>query len=210
VRRTREEAEETRKAIAEAALRLFAQSGYAATGVDAVAKAAGVTRGAVHFHFANKRALYLGSMEAPALRVAQAMSAGLSEDGTAAERLLGLADRLLSLVERDAQVRAVLEAQWLRTEAVGDMAANLDDKRDQARAQLSLLARVIAAGIRRGELRSSEPAAALAAGYYALLMGLLHGHILDPSMKLRKHGLAAVRTFIAGMGAVGARPERVR
>ena len=51
-------AEATRAALLEAATKLFAERGFAATSLDDVARAANVTRGAVYHHFTNKLALF--------------------------------------------------------------------------------------------------------------------------------------------------------
>ena len=53
-RKTKEEAQETRNAILEAAVRVFAIKGVARTSLDHIAREAGVTRGAIYWHFANK------------------------------------------------------------------------------------------------------------------------------------------------------------
>jgi TetR/AcrR family acrAB operon transcriptional repressor len=53
-RKTKEEAQETRSAILEAAVRIFAIKSVARTSLDDIAREAGVTRGAIYWHFANK------------------------------------------------------------------------------------------------------------------------------------------------------------
>ena len=59
MRRTqRERSETTVAALVAAARDLFANDGYAATSLDAVAGAAGVTKGALYHHFAGKRELF--------------------------------------------------------------------------------------------------------------------------------------------------------
>lgn len=58
-RRTQQERSETTVAALVAAARgLFANDGYAATSLDAVASTAGVTKGALYHHFAGKRELF--------------------------------------------------------------------------------------------------------------------------------------------------------
>ncbi|WP_268797711.1 TetR family transcriptional regulator [Pseudomonas huanghezhanensis] len=54
VRRTKEEAQETRKQILEAAERAFYERGVARTTLADIAALAGVTRGAIYWHFSNK------------------------------------------------------------------------------------------------------------------------------------------------------------
>lgn len=58
-RRTKEEALVTRAQIIDAARRVFHAEGVNRSTLDKVAKAAGVTRGAVYWHFANKAELFL-------------------------------------------------------------------------------------------------------------------------------------------------------
>ncbi|BAN50773.1 TetR family transcriptional regulator [Metapseudomonas resinovorans] len=58
MRRTKEEAEKTRIAILDAAEHLFLESGVARTSLEQIARAAGVTRGAVYWHFQNKAHLF--------------------------------------------------------------------------------------------------------------------------------------------------------
>ena len=57
VRRTKEEAQETRAQIIEAAERAFYKRGVARTTLADIAELAGVTRGAIYWHFNNKAEL---------------------------------------------------------------------------------------------------------------------------------------------------------
>jgi TetR/AcrR family acrAB operon transcriptional repressor len=52
-RKTKEEAQETRNAILDAAELVFQEHGVSHTSLAEIAAAAGVTRGAVYWHFAN-------------------------------------------------------------------------------------------------------------------------------------------------------------
>lgn len=54
VRKTREEAENTRREILKAALEVFYQKGYSRTTFDEIAARINLTKGAVYWHFKNK------------------------------------------------------------------------------------------------------------------------------------------------------------
>lgn len=58
MRRTKEDAEKTRVALLASAERLFLERGVAHTSLDQIARDAGVTRGAVYWHFQNKAHLF--------------------------------------------------------------------------------------------------------------------------------------------------------
>ncbi|MBR1604740.1 MAG: TetR family transcriptional regulator [Alphaproteobacteria bacterium] len=67
-RRTKEEAEQTRKDILQAALNMFCEKGYTATTLDEIAKSIHLTKGAVYWYFRNKpdilKALIIEDFEA--------------------------------------------------------------------------------------------------------------------------------------------------
>mgnify|MGYP006304709599 CR=1 FL=1 len=59
MKRTREEAEQTKLHILKAAVELFAKKGYAAATLSEIAEKAAVTRGAIYHHFENKQTLFI-------------------------------------------------------------------------------------------------------------------------------------------------------
>ncbi|WP_334192241.1 TetR/AcrR family transcriptional regulator [Pararhodobacter sp.] len=67
--------QETRAALLQAARALFTETGYAETGTPEIVARAGVTRGALYHHFADKRALFLALIEAEAQAIAASIDA---------------------------------------------------------------------------------------------------------------------------------------
>src|SRR5690606_29562647 len=63
----------TRAALLGFARTLFASTGYAETGTEDVVKQAGVTRGALYYHFADKRALFEAVVEQEAASILAAI-----------------------------------------------------------------------------------------------------------------------------------------
>lgn len=70
-----ERTETTRRDLLVAARRLFTEKGFAATGTPEIVEAAGVTRGALYHHFADKQALFSALFEQEAADVAAAIEA---------------------------------------------------------------------------------------------------------------------------------------
>ncbi|HRI99955.1 MAG TPA: TetR family transcriptional regulator [Hyphomonas sp.] len=59
VKRTQEQAAETKEAVLRAARKHFAEDGYSATSLNAIAATAGVSKGALFHHFDSKEDLFL-------------------------------------------------------------------------------------------------------------------------------------------------------
>jgi AcrR family transcriptional regulator len=76
-RRTQaERTEATRSALIAASRPLFAQRGYAGVGTEEIARAAGVTRGALYHHFDGKRELFEAVYEQIEIELAERIAAG--------------------------------------------------------------------------------------------------------------------------------------
>jgi TetR/AcrR family acrAB operon transcriptional repressor len=54
LRKTKEEAEITRRKIIDSSAKIFSQYGYSAARLEDIAREASVTRGALYWHFTNK------------------------------------------------------------------------------------------------------------------------------------------------------------
>lgn len=165
VRRTAEATELTRRGLADAALAVFSERGYAAARLEEIAARAGVTRGALYHHFADKAELYLRVVGETWWEVSAPLFAELEGSDSPLARLERFLVAYLRAAEQDARFRALLSVLTLKTEALPELEAGLKDKRramEEWRAQLEQL---LAEAAQRGELRAglSPRTAALSA-----------------------------------------------
>lgn len=119
-RRTKEEARETRNRILDAAEQVFHDKGVSRTSLADIAAAAGVTRGAIYWHFANKGELFTAMFD----RVLLPLDELAAERGQPVDPLRGLADKLkwcLRAVTTDPRRRRVFDILFLKCEFVDEM-----------------------------------------------------------------------------------------
>jgi TetR/AcrR family transcriptional repressor of nem operon len=95
MRRSREEAAETRRAIVEAASRLFRERGIASVSIADVMGAAGLTVGGFYRHFADKEALVGEAIDAASIETVGGMK-GACESAEGSARLGVILDRYLT------------------------------------------------------------------------------------------------------------------
>lgn len=118
-RKTKEEALETRNRLLDAAEDVFYRDGYARTTLDAVAEAAGMTRGAVYWHFKNKSDLFnamCDRVRLPMEELADAVHEGGPEDPL--EHMRKICVFFLTECERNPHLRKVMDILFRKTEFV--------------------------------------------------------------------------------------------
>ncbi|MDR0527994.1 MAG: TetR family transcriptional regulator [Zoogloeaceae bacterium] len=122
VRKTREDAQDTRDRILDAAILLFEKQGVSKVSLDAIARQAGVTRGAIYWHFQDKTALFSAMIE----RVVCPLKIFREDNLAFMERdplefLRATTREFLEKIAHDANFRRIFEIMWHKCEYVGDM-----------------------------------------------------------------------------------------
>ena len=200
-RKTKQDALATRSLILDTAERVFQRRGVSRTSLHEIAQAAGLTRGAIYWHFQNKAELF----DAMMLRVTLPLECSLGRDGAqdASDPLAllrrGVADALRRTV-RDPQLRRVFEIASHKTEYVDELQLIRDRRIAFRETCLEDLERSFAAAMKLGQIGRRAAANVVARGAHALIDGLLHNWLLDPSaFDLEKVGRAALDTYLAGL-----------
>jgi AcrR family transcriptional regulator len=94
-------APDRRQLIEDAASRLFAERGYAATTLEQVASAAGVTRPLLYKHFSSKKELHLTLLAKHRDALLGRLAQGLGTQGSLAERILQVTDSWFAYAEEN-------------------------------------------------------------------------------------------------------------
>lgn len=106
-----EKAMATRTKLVAVARELFAAQGYAATGTEAILAAAGVTRGALYHHFADKQALFAQVCEDLHAEAEQVIETDADAQGTAYDGVIaGCLGFLDFMVRPDVRRILILDA----------------------------------------------------------------------------------------------------
>ncbi len=201
VRKTKEVAQETRRAILDAAEIVFQEHGVSHTSLAEIAKAAGVTRGAVYWHFANKAALFhaltqrvVGPLEE---RLAEMQSL---EQGNPVDRLRDLTLYFIDLMVNDPRYFRILEISWHKCEYVGEMAAIRDTHLECGSRFLAISEEGFRLAQQRGFLPSTLDPRCAAMGLIAVVDGLVVNWTLDRTLfPLGSYGPLIVDAYLAGL-----------
>lgn len=188
VRRTKEEAQETRSAILEAAERAFYERGVARTTLADIATLAGVTRGAIYWHFSNKADVVqamLDSLHEPLDALAQACESQDEIDPLGCMRKLLI--HLFHQVAIDPKTRRINEILFHKCEFTDEMC---DLRRQRQVAMIDCNTRIeltLSNAIHRHQLPETLDVRRAAICFHAYIDGLLGQWLLVPdSFELHK------------------------
>jgi TetR/AcrR family acrAB operon transcriptional repressor len=201
VRRTKEEAQATRNLILDTAEVVFHERGVSRSTLNDIAQAAGLTRGAIYWHFKDKADLFNAMMQRVTLPLEEA--ALRSDDAAVDDPLAYMRSNFthaLRLTVNDPQVRRVFEIATHKVEYVEETQA-VRDRHLATRDECLLHAqRGITLAMKRGLLPKRIPARTAALGLHALIDGLIQNWMLDPeAFDLVKVGQQVLDTYLAGL-----------
>jgi len=199
-RRTKEEAQATRSRILDTAELVFEQRGVSGTSLNEIAKAAGLTRGAIYWHFQNKADLFNAMMDRATLPLEQTDVAGFKDpDTTPAQICAGFVD-VLRRVVRDPQLRRVFDIATHKVEYVGEMDAVRLRHLEWRNECIADIERSLKRAKRSGALPASVAPRSAALGLLSLFDGLLMSWMLERgSFDLPRAGAQALEIYLAGL-----------
>lgn len=203
VKRTKEDAEETRSRLLDAAEHVFYEKGVTRASLAEIAQLAGVTRGAVYWHFKDKVDLFGAMMDRVTLPLEEACNAGMQGQpgGDSLQSLRAVLGRLFCEIETNVRTRRVLEIAMYRVEYVAD-AAGVRERHQVAHARFAAaLERDLAAAAEAAQVAMPMTAALAAMGLQALLDGLSQAWILGGGgFDLQAIGAGVLDTYLRGLG----------
>lgn len=154
MRRTKEEAAQTRESLLDAAEKLFSEQGVSRTSLADIASAAGVTRGAVYWHFRNKADVFVAMHE----RLREPVDVMfrkliLSSDGDPVRRIRDYYVYVLEETTRSESRRRLMDILTHKAEYVDELKPAIDDIHDVHRQISEAIREMLAEAKAAGQLR---------------------------------------------------------
>lgn len=200
MRRTKEEAAQTRQDLLAAALTVFSQKGYEAARLEDIAEIAGVTRGAIYFHFDNKAGLFMALVQDASALGAKAIDQAVKGGGSFAEITKRILVNTLSLLEEDRRFREVMALSLSVRESSPELA---DFSRRRSEEALSLVENIsgfFQMGISQGDLRADLDPSTMARALLAYQNGLAMLWLANPdAFSVKESAAAFADLFLRGI-----------
>lgn len=200
VRKTKEEAQETRENILDAATKIFDERGIMQTSLEDIAVAAGVTRGAVYWHFKNKVDIFAALHERKHTSFMQIMADSLAATGTnPLGQLCETVIRLFEdLTEDNLQTCRIFA---LRCEYSGDFEPFLESYNKGDDDVLAMIVQFFEKASRQGALYEGADPKILATAFFCLINGIFNKYLRSSRMDIRDMTRPMIEVFFCNIQA---------
>lgn len=201
VRRTKEEAQETRARILDTAEQVFITKGVSRSSLDDIAEAAGVTRGAIYWHFKNKADLFDALMQRIKLPMEEMVAR--ASDSDINDPLASVRNCALTVLERvtsDAQTRRMAEISRYKVEYADEMEP-LRARHIECRTEsLKHIEQGLRNAKKKNLLAPTVNPRLAAIGLHALVDGLIMNWVLDSKyLSLAKAAKPLIDGYLDGL-----------
>ena len=197
VKKTKEEALETRNMLLDTAERVFNEKGVSATPLADIATAAGVTRGAIYWHFKNKADLFDAMCERVRLPMEALIAAGAGDDVTdPLGELRKTVDYLFHKVTTDEHHHRVFDILFNKCEFVEQLGPIIDRDARVRRLFRQRFEAIFNNAVRLGQVPANTNVPLAVNAYVSYTKGILRSWLLEPdSFDLYRDGLRMVEAY---------------
>ena len=200
--------ENGRRDLMDIAIDCFARYGYQGASIDRIAKAAGLTKGAIYYHFKDKEELLFAAVKN---RVGQFERRVISDIGAVKDAVTALrhvTDVCLEHATKSNHRRMIIT---LMVEAFGTNARLSAQFRDMMRRFRAFLRGIIEIGQQQGVFRADVNAATAAGVYAGAVMGAEIEYYQDPAaVDLTEHLQTFLDSYLTWLASPAKAPARKR
>ncbi|SIT49996.1 DNA-binding transcriptional repressor [Paraburkholderia piptadeniae] len=201
VRRTKEEAQETRTRILDAAEKVFFEKGVSRTSLADIAQTAGVTRGAIYWHFANKGELFTEMFDRVLLPLVELKAASVDpNEADPLGRLIDICTVCLRDTANDPHRRRVFEILFHKCEFVEEMGPVMARYQNNMREGLANMQVAMRNAISKGQLPADMNVPVAASMVHAFISGSLRDMLFVPeALDFGHYARQMVESMIDGL-----------
>ncbi|HSP97629.1 MAG TPA: TetR/AcrR family transcriptional regulator [Candidatus Dormibacteraeota bacterium] len=190
------------------AIDCFARYGYQGASIDRIAKAAGLTKGAIYYHFKDKEELLFTAVKNRVGQFERRVTSDIGAVKDAVAALRRVTDVCLEHATKSNHRRLIV---ILMVEALGTNARLSAQFRDMMRRFRAFLRGIIEVGQRQGIFRADVSAATAAGVYAGAVMGAEIEYYQDPTaIDLCEHLQTFLDSYLTWLASPAKAPARKR
>lgn len=200
MRRTKEDSEQTKQQVLHAALEIFSEQGYQKAQLNEIADKAGVTRGAIYWHFENKEDLFIKLIQTVSMKSQEVMMNVIQRGESFLEITTNILIEQWKLLEDNDDYKKTMKLVLLNA---GDLQGFTLLRQQQLIADQAMIKQIsdfMSMGIAQGVLRQDLNPIAAAHSYLALQKGFtINWLLMEEAFSIKELAKEVANTFIKGL-----------
>jgi TetR/AcrR family acrAB operon transcriptional repressor len=190
----------TRETVLKAARKVFSRKGFSSTRLEDIASEAGVTRGAIYWHFEGKADLYNSLVDSYSALPVEIVQGAVGDGGSLVDILRRVFIRMLEAVESNAALREVMEIDLFKTERTTDLNEGQQQRLEGTGILLRQISEAMQQGVASGELRADIDPDEMARAFLAFQNGMIYLWLVNHSaFSLQESAPALADIFLQGV-----------
>ena len=175
------------------AAKIFSNKGYHQTTVDEIARALGVAKGTIYYHFKNKEELYLAIIREGVYLLEEQMRLDISTANTPAEKIKKLIGGMLSFIEDKKDLVFLFLKELYGT------GIQREDLAKMISGSLGLIRMVIEEGVKDGSFKKVDPEITTSSLFGMIIISALHYISYAKSIPHAQVSASIEQVFFAGI-----------
>jgi AcrR family transcriptional regulator len=200
-RKTKEDAAETRESILESATKVFIENGFSNTSLEQIAIKAGVTRGAIYWHFKNKMDIFRALHDQLYTPFSETILKDLEVDNPEPlKQLEELCIQLFIDLEDIPQRKRILTIFFLKCDYSGEMQKVLECQNDRKKDSMKLFAKYFDRAREKGHISKDSDSYILTVSLMCYITGIVYEYLRNPKIiNLQKDIKKLISSFFIGI-----------
>jgi TetR/AcrR family acrAB operon transcriptional repressor len=182
LRRTKQEAEITRKKILDSSAKIFSTYGYAASSLEDIAKQADVTRGAIYWHFHNKAHILQSLIIERFSIIYEIIETVLAENINSLIKLKKILITLLKALESNQKLREILTIIIFKVEVVPEIEYQMKGKKKENRNRIEIIHTLVKQAQNEKLINQELDSYTVATSLNCFFEGIITQWLTDPSL----------------------------
>ena len=196
MRKTKEEAEKTKKRILKSALKVFLKNGYSKTSLSDIAKDAGYTRGAVYWHFKDKSEILEKLISKFHHRFSSKQTEILESSLNTTHKITEMININLPLLFNNKEFRDFIELTWFKTE-IDQHKGLLKGKIAITKTFNDTLTRLLRQASQEGSLKDTVDPEIAALSITSIINGIYRGYfVLPDKLQSEETGKRIIKDYL--------------
>ena len=154
VKKTKREALQTKRALIDSAIIMFRKKGYSDTTLEDIASNAGLTRGALYWHFKGKAEIFRYIYEGLTKKLDEIMSRTIDDENATLNSVADYLKESFNMLKKDFDVMITLELLILKTELSGELKSVAERDKKYVCTQVDKISSLIEKHIKANNINS--------------------------------------------------------